>query len=232
MATSRRCTTLVVLVAALVGISDAGNIPGGGHGGGFGHRGFNGGPGRFGAGGFGGGHGRFGGGPGRFGGGHGGDYGGGYGGGYGQDYGPPMPYQFGYSSQDPDGTHAHSQTSDGRRVQGHYVIQLADGRQRRVDYTADETGFHAKVMTNELGTESKDAADAIYESSAIPGDQAAIQGGPGPRGPYGGGPGPRGPYGGGPGPRGPYGGGPHHGFRGGSFGGPHGGRGFGPGGRW
>lgn len=102
-----------------------------------------------------------------------------------ENYGPPQPYQFGYTSQDAEGTHGHSQSSDGRRVQGHYVIQLADGRSRKVEYHADETGFHAKVVTNELGTESKDAADAIYQSSALTGEQAALQYGAGPRASFG-----------------------------------------------
>ncbi|XP_022707756.1 cuticle protein 10.9-like [Varroa jacobsoni] len=90
-------------------------------------------------------------------------------------YGPPSPYEFSYSSQDSEGSHSHSQNSDGRRVHGHYMIQLADGRSRKVEYHADETGFHAKVITNEQGTESKNAADATYHSSAIKGEQAALQ---------------------------------------------------------
>ncbi|OQR74080.1 cuticle protein 10.9-like [Tropilaelaps mercedesae] len=103
-------------------------------------------------------------------------YGGDGGGGRGhENYGSPSPYQFSYSSQDAEGSHAHSQSSDGRRVQGHYIIQLSDGRSRRVDYHADETGFHAKVVTNEQGTESKDAADAIYRSTAIAGEQAGLR---------------------------------------------------------
>ncbi|XP_003739081.2 uncharacterized protein LOC100907407 [Galendromus occidentalis] len=92
-----------------------------------------------------------------------------------QSYGVPMPYQFSYNSQDREGSHGHSQTSDGKRVQGHYYIQLADGRQRRVEYHADETGFHAKIVTNEQGTESKDSADAMYQSTAIGGDHASQQ---------------------------------------------------------
>lgn len=92
-----------------------------------------------------------------------------------QHYGPPQPYEFGYTSQDAEGTHGHMQTSDGRMVRGHYEIRLADGNMRRVEYFADETGFHAKVMTNEQGTESKNAADAVFESSALTGEQAANQ---------------------------------------------------------
>ncbi|OQR73133.1 cuticle protein 10.9-like [Tropilaelaps mercedesae] len=101
-----------------------------------------------------------------------------YDGAHGDNYGPPMPYEFSYNAQDSDGLHGHSQTSDGRTVRGHYMIQLADGHMRRVEYNADETGFHARIVTNELGTESKDAADAIYQSSAITGEQAALQYGP------------------------------------------------------
>lgn len=35
----------------------------------------------------------------------------------------------------------------------------ADGRQRRVEYVADEAGFRAKVQTNEVGTKSENSAD-------------------------------------------------------------------------
>lgn len=55
------------------------------------------------------------------------------------------------------------------------MIQMADGTMRRVEYHADESGFHAKIMTNELGTESKNPADVVIESSAITGEQAALQ---------------------------------------------------------
>lgn len=47
-------------------------------------------------------------------------------------------------------------------------------------YTADESGFHPEIQTNELGTESKNPGDAVYISSAPSGPDAAIQayGGP------------------------------------------------------
>ena len=96
-----------------------------------------------------------------------------------ENYGPPSPYEFSYNSQDQEGAHGHSQSSDGRTVRGHYMIQMADGTMRRVEYHADENGFHAKVVTNELGTESKNPADVIFESSAITGEQAALQYGSG-----------------------------------------------------
>lgn len=40
-----------------------------------------------------------------------------------------------------------------------------DGRNRRVDYTADASGFRAIVSTNELGTEPKDPADVQMRAS-------------------------------------------------------------------
>lgn len=109
------------------------------------------------------------------GGGHGGA--GGHGGG--ENYGPPQPYEFSYNAEDPEGSHGHSQSFDGTTVRGHYMIQMADGTMRKVEYHADENGFHAKIVTNELGTESKNPADAIFESSAPTGEEAARQYGSG-----------------------------------------------------
>ncbi|OQR76181.1 glutamate receptor [Tropilaelaps mercedesae] len=103
---------------------------------------------------------------------------GGHGGGE-ESYGPPQPYEFSYTAEDPEGSHGHSQTFDGNMVRGHYMIQLADGTMRKVEYHADENGFHAKIVTNELGTESKNPADAIFESSAPTGEEAARQHGAG-----------------------------------------------------
>lgn len=92
------------------------------------------------------------------------------------DYGRPQPYEFSYVSQDQEGTHGHSQQSDAQgQVQGHYTIQLADGRARTVHYTADENGYRAEIQTNEIGTESKSPADVRLVSSAITGEQAAHQ---------------------------------------------------------
>lgn len=89
----------------------------------------------------------------------------------------PSPYSFSYSAEDEQGggSHSHTQSFDGKRVQGHYMIQMADGSMRRVEYHADEKGFHAKIVTNELGTESKNPADAIFESSAPTGAEAALK---------------------------------------------------------
>lgn len=96
-----------------------------------------------------------------------------------EEYGPPQPYEFQYSAEDPEGTHSHSQTFDGNTVRGHYMIMMADGTMRKVEYHADEMGFHAKIVTNELGTESKNPADVVFESSAPTGAEAALSGGSG-----------------------------------------------------
>jgi hypothetical protein len=94
----------------------------------------------------------------------------------------PIPYQYAYKTEADDGQMNKEETSDGQgNVKGSYSFNLADGRQRTVTYYADETGFHADVTTNEPGTESKDAADALYKSSAISGVDAALQYQPAPR---------------------------------------------------
>lgn len=50
-----------------------------------------------------------------------------------ESYGPPQPFQFAYASQDPEGSHSHSQQGDANgRITGEYSLQLADGRQRIV----------------------------------------------------------------------------------------------------
>jgi len=90
-------------------------------------------------------------------------------------YGPPAPYQYGYATQDAEGSSTAEESTDGSgRIVGKYTINLADGRQRTVSYYADETGFHADVITNELGTESKNPADVTIQSSAPTGPEAAL----------------------------------------------------------
>ncbi|CAN7983527.1 unnamed protein product [Ixodes pacificus] len=95
--------------------------------------------------------------------------------GFQENYGPPIPYAFNYLSQLADGSHTHEQSGDGSgRVTGKYTLSDADGRTRTVTYYADDTGFHADVVTNEQGTESKNPADVTIKSSALPGPEAAI----------------------------------------------------------
>ncbi|XP_003739388.1 cuticle protein 10.9 [Galendromus occidentalis] len=93
-----------------------------------------------------------------------------------EKYGPPAPYQYSYATEDQEGSSTAEESTDGSgRVTGKYTISLADGRQRTVTYYADETGFHADVITNELGTESKNPADVTIQSSAPTGPEAALQ---------------------------------------------------------
>ncbi|KAM7308579.1 cuticle protein 10.9 [Ixodes scapularis] len=95
--------------------------------------------------------------------------------GFEENYGPPIPYAFNYLSQLEDGSHSHEQSGDSNgRVQGKYTLTDADGRTRTVTYYADETGFHADVVTNELGTESKNPADVTIQSSAPTGAESAF----------------------------------------------------------
>ncbi|XP_003740476.1 cuticle protein 16.8-like [Galendromus occidentalis] len=92
-----------------------------------------------------------------------------------EKYGPPAPYAYSYATEDAEGSSSAEQSTDGTgRVTGKYTISLADGRTRTVTYWADETGFHADVVTNELGTESKNPADVTIQSSAPTGAEAAL----------------------------------------------------------
>ena len=93
-----------------------------------------------------------------------------------EKHSPPAPYQYSYATEDKEGSSSAEESTDGSgRIQGKYTISLADGRQRTVTYWADESGFHADVITNELGTESKNPADATIQSSAPTGPEAALQ---------------------------------------------------------
>ncbi|UYV75087.1 hypothetical protein LAZ67_12002435 [Cordylochernes scorpioides] len=80
---------------------------------------------------------------------------------------PPRPYAFNYMADLLGGRTARQESSDGSgRVVGSYTLQDDDGRQRTVEYVADETGFRASVRTNEPGTKSESPADVVFESTA------------------------------------------------------------------
>lgn len=79
----------------------------------------------------------------------------------------PTPYAFSYSADSLGGRSSHSEQSDGNgRVSGFYTILGADGRERRVEYVADELGYRATIQTNEIGTKADSAANAEYIVSA------------------------------------------------------------------
>lgn len=79
----------------------------------------------------------------------------------------PNPYSFSYSADSLGGRSAHQEQGDGQgRVSGFYTIIGADGRERRVEYVADELGYRATIQTNEIGTKADSAANAEYIVSA------------------------------------------------------------------
>lgn len=79
----------------------------------------------------------------------------------------PIPYSFSYSADSLGGRSGHQEQGDGQgRVQGFYTILGADGRERRVEYVADELGYRATIQTNEVGTKGDSAANAEYIVSA------------------------------------------------------------------
>ncbi|OQR66968.1 cuticle protein 10.9-like [Tropilaelaps mercedesae] len=85
------------------------------------------------------------------------------------------PYHFQYDVDVTGGSHSREESGDGSgRVSGTYTIRLADGRARTVTYTADERGYRASVITNEMGTESQNPADVTISSSAPTGKEAAL----------------------------------------------------------
>lgn len=79
----------------------------------------------------------------------------------------PNPYNFSYSADSLGGRASHSEQGDGNgRVSGFYTILGADGRERRVEYVADELGYRATIQTNEVGTKADSSANAEFIVSA------------------------------------------------------------------
>ncbi|XP_054152862.1 uncharacterized protein LOC128951640 [Oppia nitens] len=88
----------------------------------------------------------------------------------------PEPYKFSYSVDDPDtgasSSREESQDANGEIV-GFYNIKDADGRTRRVDYTAGKDGFKATIKSNEEGLNSRAPADVNIELSGQPSERIA-----------------------------------------------------------
>lgn len=75
----------------------------------------------------------------------------------------PEPYAFSYTSESQGGFSSHNESRDDKgRVRGYYTILGEDGRERRVDYEADENGYRANVTTNEIGTRTGPTGDVSY----------------------------------------------------------------------
>lgn len=73
------------------------------------------------------------------------------------------PYSFRYNVQADGGQSMHEESGDSSgKVTGFYMLNGDDGRMRRVDYFADETGFHAQIRSNEIGTRTSSSGDAQY----------------------------------------------------------------------
>ncbi|XP_077512450.1 uncharacterized protein LOC144123508 [Amblyomma americanum] len=82
---------------------------------------------------------------------------------------PPAPYSFSYEHTD-EKTGAkvtQSENGDASNVKtGSYGINDPTGLYRLVQYIADAQGFRVTVDTNEPGTKSHEAANALYNSKA------------------------------------------------------------------
>ncbi|KAM7281905.1 hypothetical protein ISCGN_002064 [Ixodes scapularis] len=89
---------------------------------------------------------------------------------------PPQPYSFAYDNTDEFGTRiAHEESADANNARvGSYSYTDAAGTARTVKYTADASGFHATVETNEPGTKSSNPADVQVASSAVEGPAPAV----------------------------------------------------------
>ena len=75
----------------------------------------------------------------------------------------PEPYSFSFTSESDGGQTTRQEVGDASgRVTGFYMMFGDDGRERRVDYVADENGYRAQISTNEVGTRAESSADAQY----------------------------------------------------------------------
>jgi len=79
----------------------------------------------------------------------------------------PEPYSFSYSADNEDGSSSTREETGDRdgTVTGFYMMMTSEG-QRKVNYVADKTGFHATITTNEIGTNTSQPADVTIDSSA------------------------------------------------------------------
>merc|ERR1712226_807106 len=72
-------------------------------------------------------------------------------------------YHYGYATQDSE----RSEESNGQTVKGHYTYIMADGQKRRVDYIADNQGFHILRDDADLTNRIKREAEAAVEPDLI-----------------------------------------------------------------
>ncbi|CAL1277100.1 unnamed protein product [Larinioides sclopetarius] len=74
------------------------------------------------------------------------------------------PYEFGFQMNDGNGTTQHRQEmrEENGDVKGSYGYVDPYGVYRKVEYYTDETGYHAKVSSNEPGLLNKNSANTIF----------------------------------------------------------------------
>merc|ERR1712226_18376 len=72
-------------------------------------------------------------------------------------------YHYGYATQDSE----RSEESNGQTVKGHYTYIMADGQKRRVDYIADNQGFHILRDDADMTNRIKREAEAAVEPDLI-----------------------------------------------------------------
>ncbi|GIX74816.1 hypothetical protein CDAR_73841 [Caerostris darwini] len=73
-------------------------------------------------------------------------------------------YEFGYEFGDGLGTAQHrAEVADGTgAVRGRYGFRDLQGLYRNVEYIADQNGYRAVIRSNEPGTASQSAGDAVF----------------------------------------------------------------------
>lgn len=80
-----------------------------------------------------------------------------------EDNEAPTPYNYQYDIQDANYTISRQEEMDQQGViTGTYTYQDRDGLTRTVRYTADDSGFHAEVDSNEPGLTSSAPAGVTY----------------------------------------------------------------------
>merc|ERR1712117_552995 len=72
-------------------------------------------------------------------------------------------YHYGYATQDSE----RSEESNGQTVKGHYTYIMADGQRRRVDFIADNQGFHILRDDADITNRIKREAEAAVEPDLI-----------------------------------------------------------------
>jgi len=76
-------------------------------------------------------------------------------------------YAFNYNEQGATGGSSRSESGSPLGVRGQYTLNVADGRQRVVNYVADGLGFRAAISTNEQGTAAAAPAAVAINAPVI-----------------------------------------------------------------